>query len=128
VNKAKPFEPPGRLSKPVVRLPRVYVPSEESIGEGRWPFAYFLPAASPKALTSLSRTVRHWALHRRSDKSLQDLAEMYNPCIRGWINHYSHFCKTQLRPTLKRIDLYVIRWAGRKFKGCAQDQGGARLV
>jgi hypothetical protein len=24
--------------------------------------------------------------HHRSDKSLQDLAEMYNPCIRGWIN------------------------------------------
>jgi hypothetical protein len=41
---------------------------------------------------------------------------MYNPCIRGWINYYSHFYKTQLRPTLKRIDLYVIRWARRKFK------------
>ena len=63
-----------------------------------------------------SRTVRRWALHHRSDKSLQDLDEIYNPCIRGWINYYSHFYKTQLRPTLKRIDLYVIRWARRKFK------------
>ena len=68
----------------------------------------FLPAASPKALTSISRTIRRWTLHHRSDKSLQDLAEMYNPCIRGWINYYSHFYETQLRPTLKRIDLYVI--------------------
>ena len=41
---------------------------------------------------------------------------MYNPCIRGWITYYSHFYKTQLRPTLKRIDAYVIRWARRKFK------------
>jgi hypothetical protein len=41
---------------------------------------------------------------------------MYNPCIRGWINYYNHFYKTQLRPTLKRNDLYVIRWARRKFK------------
>jgi Group II intron, maturase-specific domain len=32
---------------------------------------------------------------------------MYNPCIRGWINYYSHFYPTQLRPTLKRIDAYV---------------------
>ena len=54
--------------------------------------------------------------HHRSDKSLQELAETYNPCIRGGINYYSHFYKTQLRPTLKRIDLYVIRWACRKFK------------
>jgi hypothetical protein len=38
---------------------------------------------------------------------------MYNPCIRGWITYYSHFYKTQLRPTLKRIDVYVIRWARR---------------
>jgi hypothetical protein len=36
---------------------------------------------------------------------------MYNPCIRGWINYYSNFYRTQLRSTLTRIDLYVIRWA-----------------
>ena len=51
----------------------------------------FQPAASPKALTRISREIRHWALHHRSDKSLSDLAAMYNPCIRGWINYYSHF-------------------------------------
>src|ERR1700736_3046146 len=66
------------------------------------------------------------ALHHRSDKSLQDLAEMYNPCIRGWINYYSHFYKTQLRPTLKRIDLYVIRWSRRKFKRLRRKTKGAR--
>jgi hypothetical protein len=69
-----------------------------------------------QALTSIRRTVRRWALHHRSDKSLQDLAEMYNPRIRDSINYYSHFYKTQLRPTPKRIDLYVIRWARQKFK------------
>jgi hypothetical protein len=77
-------------------------------------------------LTSISRTVRRWALHHRSDKSLRDLAEMYNPCIRGWINYYSHFYKTQLRPTLKRIDLYVIRWARRNFKRLRRKTKGAR--
>jgi RNA-directed DNA polymerase len=92
--------------------------ARKALGRGRQPFACFLPAASPKALTSTSRTVRRWALHHRSDKSLQDLVEMYNPCIRGWINYYSHFYKTQLRPTLKRIDLYVIRWARRSSSGC----------
>ena len=51
---------------------------------------------------------------------------MYNPCIRGWINYYSHFYKTQLRPTVKRIDLYVIRWARRKFKRLRRKTKGAR--
>ena len=89
----------------------------------------FQPAASPKALTRISREVRSWTLHQRSDKSLIELARMYNPCIRGWINYYSHFYKTQLRPTLKRIDAYVIRWARRKFKRMVhQTKGAKRLV
>jgi hypothetical protein len=47
---------------------------------------------------------------------LKNLAEMYNPYIRGWINYYGHFYRTQLRSTLERIDAYVVRWARRKFK------------
>ena len=86
----------------------------------------FQPAASPKALTRISREIRSWALHHRTDKSLNELAQMYNPCIRGWITYYSHFCRTQLRPTLKRIDAYVIRWARRKFKRMRHQTKGAR--
>ena len=85
----------------------------------------FQPAASPKALKRISREIRSWALHHRSDKSLTDLAQIYNPCIRGWISYYSHFNKTQLRPTLKRIDAYVIRWARRKFKPMRHQTKGA---
>lgn len=61
----------------------------------------------------------------KSEVSLE-LAEMYNPCIRGWITYYSHFYKTRLRPTLKRIDAYVIRWARRKFKRMRHQTKGAR--
>ena len=86
----------------------------------------FLPAASPKALKRISREIRRWRLHMRSDKSLQDLVEIYNPVIRGWIGYYSNFYRTQLRPTLKRIDLYVIRWARRKFKRFVHRTKGAR--
>ena len=86
----------------------------------------FMPAVSPKALTFISRTIRRWALHHRSDKSLQELAAMYNSCIRGWINYYGNFYRTQLRSTLKRIDLYVIRWACRKFKRLRHNTEGAR--
>ena len=86
----------------------------------------FQPAASLKALKRISRSVRGWALHHRSDLSLTELAAMHNPCIRGWINYYSHFCPTQLRPTLQRIDAYVIRWARRKFKRMRHQTKGAR--
>src|SRR6201987_2743503 len=45
----------------------------------------FSPAVSNKALKAVRREVRTWNLPRRSDKSLDDLARMFNPIIRGWI-------------------------------------------
>ena len=98
----------------------------KALGKGGRPFACFLPATSPKALTSISRSIRRWALHHHSDKSLQDLAKTYNPYIEGWINYYGQFYRTHLRPTLKRIDIYVIRWARRKVKRLRHKTKGAR--
>jgi hypothetical protein len=67
----------------------------------------------------ISREVRGLALHKRSDKSLTKLAEMYNPCIRGWITHYSHFYKTQLRSTLKRATPMSSGGHAASSSGCA---------
>ena len=64
----------------------------------------FSPAASGKALKSIRQTVRHWALHQRSDKTLDDLARMFNSHIRGWINYYGRYYKSALYPTLRHID------------------------
>ena len=86
----------------------------------------FRPAPSPKALKAISRTIRRWTLHHRSDKSLQDLAAIYNPYIQGWINYYGQFYRKQLRPTLMRIDTYLIRWARWKFKRLRGRPKGAR--
>jgi hypothetical protein len=38
---------------------------------------------SRQALVRIGREIRRWALHHRSDKSLEELARMYNPTIRG---------------------------------------------
>ena len=88
--------------------------------------AVFLPAASPKALKAIRQTIRRWALHHRTDKSLEDLARMFRPYIQGWINYYSHFYKSELTPTLHRIDAFLIRWARNKFKRLRQRPKGAR--
>jgi hypothetical protein len=66
------------------------------------------------------QTIRRWALHHRTDKSLEDLARMLRPYIQGWINYYSHFYKSELTPTLHRIDAFLIRWARNKFKRLRQ--------
>jgi RNA-directed DNA polymerase len=43
----------------------------------------FLSAASQTALKEFRKAIRLWALQRRSDKSLDDLAQMFGPFIRA---------------------------------------------
>ena len=76
----------------------------------------FLPAAADKALKQIRREIRSWGLQRRSDKSLQDLAAMFNAHIRGWIQYYGQFYKSALYETLRRVDVHLIKWARRKYR------------
>ena len=41
-------------------------------------------------------------------------------------NYYSHFYKSELTPTLHRIDAFLIRWARNKFKRLRHRPKGAR--
>ena len=86
----------------------------------------FLPAASPKARKAIRQTIRRWALHRRSDKALDDLARMFNPYIQGWINYYGHFYRSVLLGDLRQIDVYLVRWGRCKYKRLRARTAGAR--
>jgi hypothetical protein len=70
--------------------------------------------------------VRRWSLQTRTDKALDDLARMCNPRIRGWINYYSHFYKSALYDSLRRIDFHLRKWVRRKYKRFRQRPKGAR--
>jgi RNA-directed DNA polymerase len=86
--------------------------------KNRWGkfFISFTPAVSNKAAKAMRGTLRSWALHNRSDKSLEDLARMFNPVVQGWINYYASFYKSALYPTLRHVDQVLARWAERKYK------------
>jgi hypothetical protein len=79
-------------------------------------FTAFLPAISKDALNDKSRTLRRWRLHLRTTSNLAELAEWMNPVIRGWMNYYGKFYRTELDALLRRINTYLMRWARRKFK------------
>ena len=86
----------------------------------------FSPAVSPEALKAIRQEVRGWRLNLRSDKALDDLARMFNPIIRGWINYYGRFYPSALYPTLRHVDAYLARWANRKFKSLRRHRRRAR--
>ena len=80
------------------------------------PFVLFLPAVSRYAFVAMGREIRSWHIARRSDKSLGDLARMFNSIVQGWINYYGRFYKSMLYPLLRRINDHLVRWAMRKYK------------
>src|ERR1700675_2650707 len=86
--------------------------------KNRWGkfFISFTPAVSNKAAKAMRGTMRSWGLHNRSDKSIEDLAGMFNPVAQGWINYYGRFYKSALYPTLRHLDLVLARWAAKKYK------------
>jgi RNA-directed DNA polymerase len=79
-------------------------------------FVSFLPAVSRDAVVSMGREIRSWHIARRSDKSLDDLARMFNSIVQGWINYYGRFYKSMLYPVLRRLNRHLMRWACRKYK------------
>ena len=79
-------------------------------------FVSFLPALSNEASKSIRKTIKSWRLHRMTDKSLRDLACMFNPIIRGWVNYYGQYYKSALRPILNQLNGSLQRWAMRKYK------------
>lgn len=82
---------------------------------GRY-FVSFLPAVGRDQVVRMQREVRSWHLPRRSDKSLRDLALMFNRVVQGWINYYGAFYKSMLYPLLKYVNCKLVMWAMRKYR------------
>ena len=79
-------------------------------------FTSFLPAVSGAAMKRMGRELRAWQLHHATTLTLEGLAQWINPIVRGWMNYYGRFYRSKLYPLLMRINTYLVRWAGKKFK------------
>lgn len=87
-----------------------------ALGRGGELFVSFCPAISDDAAKAIRQTIRRWRLHLRGGLTLTDLARSINPIVRGWINYYGRFYRSQLLRSLDRINEYLMRWAMRKYK------------
>jgi RNA-directed DNA polymerase len=85
--------------------------------KGKWGFfTNFSPAMSTAAKKAKSQQIRDWHLRRRSGSDLSSLAEDINPQVRGWINFYGAFYRSELSFLARRINEHLVRWAMHKFK------------
>lgn len=86
----------------------------------------FLPAISNDARKKMSQTVRAWRINLRSDLSLDELSQKFNPVIRGWFNYYGKFYHSEMASIYDQINEYLARWYMRKYKQARRHRRRAR--
>lgn len=91
----------------------------------------FSPSIGAKALKNIRQQVDAWKLHRRTFSRLKDIAKEMNPIIRGWIEYYGHFRRSELYKMAAVIDLKLVKWLKRKHKSLesvSQAWGALKLM
>ena len=114
---------------PVIRfdfLGYTFRPRKSTDRYGRF-YVNFLPAVSDKAAKAMRYRMRRWAIHRRVTKSLGDIARMFNPILRGWINYYGRYYRSALHGVFRCLDRRLVRWAQQKYKRLRRHQRRAAL-
>ncbi len=61
-------------------------------------------------------TIRGWEIHLMSDKSIEDISRIINPVVRGWINYYGRYYRSELYPIFKQLHNAMRKLAMRKYK------------
>ena len=74
----------------------------------------FTPALSRQAMTAMRQSLRE--LFKYSELSVEQLAELLAPPVRGWMAYYCRFHGSEFQPIADYINRSIIRWAMRKFK------------
>ena len=61
-------------------------------------------------------TSRRWRSTCTDNRSLEDIAKLINPVVRGWARYYGRFYRSQLIRVLYCLHNALIRWACWKYK------------
>ena len=103
--------------KRVIYLLGIYISTKTSnLKEDRRIFTSFLPAISKEKLKEIRPEIRKDNLRARTDLSLEQIAEWYNPKIRGWYNYFGKFYPSILNKLWKYFNKTLMLWAKSKYK------------
>lgn len=79
-------------------------------------FTAFKPAVSKKSSKKIRDEIRNWKVLRNYHLKLADIAAQINPVVRGWIQYYSKFGKTEFRKVMDYLNQRLVNWVRRKYK------------
>ena len=90
-------------------------------------FVNFTPAVSKSALKAMRTKTRKSNFRNQSNLTLQDIAKLYNPVLRGWLQYYGKFYPSAMYPVLRHFNQTLVAWARRKYKKLARHKTRAGM-
>lgn len=92
-------------------------------------FVGFNPAVSRKSVKAMNAKMRRWSLHRRVGNTREEMAEVINPVLRGWLAYYGRFNVGEFLVVFERLEWRLARWACHKYKGLRRsDRRGRQFI
>lgn len=79
-------------------------------------FTSYLPAISKKSVKRIHETIKSWKLKSLHNRSLRFLAARINSVVRGWVNYYGKFGKTEFWKVMVHLNRSIAYWAKTKYK------------
>ena len=79
-------------------------------------FVSFTPAVSSAAQKAMRQTTRRRNFRNRSDLSLEDIAQYYNPVLRGWLRITGGMLRRRCIRCCRHFNQTLIAWAMRKYR------------
>jgi len=55
-------------------------------------------------------------IKNRIDLELKDTSDWYNPILRGWIQYYVHYYRSELYFVFRHFNMTLVSWVRRKYK------------
>lgn len=68
-------------------------------------------------MKSMRMTIRQLRLRPRSQTEVDAIALELNPVLRGWMQYYGRYGRSEMHNLYRYIDESLNRWARRKYKG-----------
>lgn len=90
-------------------------------------FCGFNPAVSTSAMRAMRDAVRELNIRSQTQRSLNDIAKLLNPILRGWIEYYGRFIRSALYPVFRYVNQALLAWVMRKFRRFKEHKTRASL-
>jgi len=79
-------------------------------------FLGFNPGVSKKSLKRMNTVIKQSVVFKSTQCGITDIARELNPKIRGWLNYYGKYRRSDLNRLWEILNNRLIRWARKRFK------------